>query len=147
MLSIIGLAFDLVGAVTLVLGLFRPPRPLFVGWAHSPDEAARDAAFGVSGGTLLAFGFTFQSLAYFGVHVHCVLWARIVITAAALIAGIVYTVGVFDLAFLLVYRRERDRLGSKFEKEGITYPPLKREPKGLRLWRHVPDWPPQPRPP
>jgi hypothetical protein len=26
----------------------------------------------------------------------------------------------------------------------MKYPPLKREPKGARLWRHVPEGPPPP---
>ena len=142
MLSLVGLALDLVGAVTLVVGLFRPPRHLTPGWAHSPEEAARDAGFGVAGASLLAAGFALQSLTYFGVSVHCALWARLLVAATALVAGAVYAVGVFDLVFLLAYRVERRRLASQYRY--ITYPELKREPKGARLWRHVADWPQPP---
>jgi hypothetical protein len=46
-LSLIGLAFDFVGAVTLAVGLFRPPRRALA--TYLPEEAARDASFGAVG--------------------------------------------------------------------------------------------------
>lgn len=139
MLSLIGLAFDLVGAFALAVGLFRPPRLRLV--THLPAEAARDASFGLVGASLLGVGFVLQSLAYFGIHVHCALWARIVVALAATGIGIVYAVAAFDLAFPAVYRFQRRRIKNNPALEQ-AYTPLKREPKGLRRWRHVGPPPP-----
>jgi hypothetical protein len=131
-LSLIGLAFDLVGAVTLAVGLFRPPRRALL--TYLPEEAARDTSFGAVGASLLGVGFAMQSLAYFGVHVCSPLWARIVVSLAALAVGAMYAVAVFDLLFPLVYRFQCGRVEVNSEWEAIVYtPPLKREPKGLRL--------------
>ncbi|HSD23094.1 MAG TPA: hypothetical protein VLB79_02075 [Solirubrobacterales bacterium] len=43
--SVIGLAFDLVGAGMLALGLFRPAKLLHPGGLRSPETAAEDQAY------------------------------------------------------------------------------------------------------
>src|SRR5439155_24508819 len=105
--SAIGLALDLVGAVALVVGLFRPPRPLVPGYVHSPDDAARDAAFGVAGASLLALGFVFQSLPYFGLRWSESHGAAAAASAIALAAGVVYAYLAYGLTFLVVLKRKR----------------------------------------
>ncbi len=72
MLSAIGLALDLVGAVVLVVGLFGHARALYPGWSvRSPDDVAHDHAAGLVGGSFLVSGFVLQSLTYFDVRYEC----------------------------------------------------------------------------
>jgi hypothetical protein len=54
LLSAIGLTLDLIGAMFLVFGLFRHGNANRQGWERSPEEVARDGAFGVVGGLFLA---------------------------------------------------------------------------------------------
>jgi hypothetical protein len=96
-LSAIGLALDFVGATFLVIGLFRPARPTFPGYTYAPDDAARDAGFGVAGGSLLGIGFVLQSLPYFGVSVECSSAATALASGAALAVGTVYGLVAYEI--------------------------------------------------
>jgi hypothetical protein len=95
-LSIIGLSLDVVGAVVLVFGLFRPVGlSTYGGDYRPPEDVARDASFGLIGAPLLALGFVFQSLTYFHLRYGVApLWgltiAAMTITGAAIAAWIAY---------------------------------------------------------
>lgn len=131
-LSPIGLALDFVGAAFLVIGLFRPARPTFPGWAYAPDDAARDAAFGVAGGSLLGAGFVFQSLPYFGVSPNCGSSANALAAAAALVGGAAFGLVVYEITHRLVFDRQRADSLSRWPD--ITPYPLDRR-RGLWFWR------------
>jgi hypothetical protein len=111
-LPVIGLALDLVGAASLVIGLFRPPRPLFPGWSYAPDDAARDAAFGAVGVTLLGAGFALQAVPYFGFSPDCGATANAIAAVTALLLAVVYAWAVYGSTFLIVLDRKR--------REGVT---------------------------
>jgi hypothetical protein len=67
MFPAIGFAFDLLGAITLAVGLFRAPTALYPGSDRSPHEAASDRTLGPFGALFLVIGFTTQQLPGFGV--------------------------------------------------------------------------------
>jgi len=131
-LSAIGLALDFVGAVFLVIGLFRPVRPTFPGYAYAPDDAARDAAFGFAGGTLLAAGFVFQSLTYFGLSPKCASWVNATAWAVALVVGFACALVVYEITHRLVFDRRRAE-GARKWPEIAPYPLDRR--RGLCFWR------------
>jgi hypothetical protein len=137
-LSAIGLALDLVGATALAMGLFRRPRPLTPGWSHSPDDAARDVAYGVTGGTFLALGFTFQSLPYFGVSEHGSHGAALAAALATVALGAVAAVVLFGVTFLLMLPREI-RYSSE---EHDLHLHVRRQRQGFRFWHQVSAPPP-----
>ena len=128
-LSAIGLALDAVGAVVLVIGLFRPPRGTYAGYAYAPDDAARDTAFAFAGATLLTFGFALQSLTYFGLTVECSAWIDGLASAAALVAGAAYAL----VAYEITHRRVFDWRRKQGLRDGLEYPPELR--RGLWFWR------------
>jgi hypothetical protein len=130
--SAIGLALDFVGAGFLVVGLFRPARPTFPGYAYAPDDAARDAAFGVAGGTLLAAGFVFQSLTYFGVSPNCSGLVNATASAVALVVGFVVALVAYEITHRLVFDRRRAEGLRRWPD--ITPYPLDRR-RGLWFWR------------
>jgi hypothetical protein len=138
-LSAIGLALDLVGAIALATGLFRRPRPLYPGWSHSPDDAARDVAYGVTGGTFLALGFVFQSLPYFGVAEHGSDAAALAAALAAVALGAVAAVVLFGVTFLLVLPGEIRYSAAEHD----LHLHVRRQRRGVRFWHQVP----APRPP
>jgi hypothetical protein len=138
MLSTIGLALDLVGASALAIGLFRRPSPLFVGWSHSPDEAARDVAYGVTGWTFLALGFTFQALPYFGVGEHGSHADALAAALIALVLGAVAAVVLFGVTFLVVLPSEI-RYSAEHHDLHLH---VRRQRQGLRFWHQVHDPPP-----
>jgi dipeptide/tripeptide permease len=131
-LSAIGLALDFVGATFLVIGLFRPARPTFPGYAYAPDDAARDAAFGVAGGSLLGAGFVLQSLTYFGVSPSCGSWANATASAVALVGGIAYGLVAYEITHRQVF--DRRRADGLRRWPDITPYPLDRR-RGLWFWR------------
>jgi hypothetical protein len=132
-LSVIGLALDLVGAVVLAVGLFRPARPTFPGYAYAPDDAARDAAFGVAGATLLGAGVVFQSLPYFGIGPSpCGAWVNAAAWVIALVAGAVYALVAYEITHRLVFDRRRAEGLRKWGSE-MDYPVDRR--RGLWFWR------------
>jgi hypothetical protein len=137
-LSSIGLALDLIGATALAVGLFRRPRPLFVGWSHSPDDAARDVAYGVTGWTFLALGFTFQSLPYFGVAEHGSHGAALAAALATVALGAVAAAVLFGVTFLLVLPGE---IRYSSERHDLHLH-VRRQRQGFRFWHQVPDAPP-----
>ena len=104
-LSVIGLALDFVGAVFIVVGLFRPARPTYTGFAYAPDDAARDAAFGFAGGSLLLAGFVVQSLPYFGFSPRCASWVNATAWAIALVVGLAWALVVYEITHRLVFDR------------------------------------------
>lgn len=130
--SAIGLALDFVGAVFLVVGLFRPARPTFPGYAYAPDDAARDAAFGLAGGALLGAGFVFQSLTYFGVSANCASWVNATASGIALLVGTAFALVVFEITHRLVFDRRRSEGLRRWPD--ITPYPLDRR-RGLWFWR------------
>ena len=133
MWSAIGLALDLVGAVALVLGLFRWPRPLTVGWSHSPDQAAGDVAYAVTGGTFLAAGFVLQSLTYFGVDWNGSDRAALVAALATVVVGALAAFVLYGVTFLIAlpfevrYSRVQHNLNLR----------VRRQRKGFRFWNQV----------
>jgi hypothetical protein len=58
----LGLVFDILGALALLLGLFRHPKPLYLGWQYNPPDATKDATYGITGGFFLITGFVGQIL-------------------------------------------------------------------------------------
>jgi hypothetical protein len=142
LLPAVGLVLDVVGAVALVVGLFRPPRPLTPGYAYAPDEVARDVAFGTVGATLLVAGFGLQSLQYVGVHVRCSTLTVAVAMVGVLALALAFAWIAYGAIFLVALAHAR-RYGKKtFD---MDYP-LRRERRGLRFWRQVPDHSPPPEP-
>jgi hypothetical protein len=131
-LSAIGLALDFVGAGFLVVGLFRPARPTFPGYAYAPDDAARDAAFGVAGGAMLAAGFIVQSLPYFGFSPHCSNSVNATASAVALIVGFACALVLYEVTHRLVF--DRRRADGLRRWPDITPYPLDRR-RGLWFWR------------
>jgi hypothetical protein len=85
-LSVIGLALDIVGALTLAFGLFEPRRGPFPGEA-TPDKAAADVRTVRLGAVLLASGFFLQSLAYFDVTVDASVLTRVLVGLVVLVAA------------------------------------------------------------
>jgi hypothetical protein len=132
-LSAIGLALDLVGAVALVIGIFRPPRPTLTGWAYTPDDAARDAAFGLVGATLLGLGFIAQSLPYFGLTVSASATCIRVAAGIALASALLYGYIVYGVAYMVVLRRW---MRSARERHADMTPQARWAPRGWRFWRH-----------
>jgi hypothetical protein len=130
LLSAIGLSLDVVGAVALVVGLFRPTRPLVTGYAYAPDDAARDSAFGVAGTTLLVAGFVLQSLSYFGVSVKCSTATTVGSSIGALAVAIAYTLVAFEVTHRLVFDRRREE---GLRNWNMDYPLNRR--RGLWFWR------------
>jgi hypothetical protein len=57
------LAADIVGAVTLSIGLFGHSEPLMLGYSRVPERVARDHAFATIGTLFLCLGFVGQALA------------------------------------------------------------------------------------
>jgi hypothetical protein len=138
MLSAIGLALDLLGATALAMGLFRRPRPLYPGWAHSPDDAARDVAYGVTGWTFLALGFVLQSLPHFGVSADGSDAAVLAAALASVALGAVAAVVLFGATFLVMLPRE---IRYSAEKHDL-HVHVRRQREGFRFWRQVPAPPP-----
>ena len=138
MLSAIGLAFDLIGAVALVIGLFRPPRPLYLGWSYDPHEAAQNVPYGVTGGTFLVLGFALQSLTYFGWSPDYSDGAVRAAALAALAGGAVAAVVLYGVTYLVALPRQ---IRYTADKHDLHYY-VRREPKGFRFWRHLAVQPP-----
>lgn len=67
MLAALGLALGVIGAAVLSVGLFRNSKPLLLGWARDPLQAATDQACGVTGFLFLGSGFILQALPSVGV--------------------------------------------------------------------------------
>ena len=130
MLPIIGLALDLLGAITLAIGLFRAPTRLYPGWNRSPEEAATDRAFGTVGAGLLVVGFATQALPSFGVE-----WAACCAAEKAL--GLAATLGIGTLSAYGLYGFARIfhmRRLAHFYPDHVGL----RKRQGLAFWHY--DW-------
>jgi hypothetical protein len=139
-LSVIGLALDLVGAVALTIGLFRGPLPLYPGYVRSPEDAATDRAYGTVGGGFLVVGFALQALTYCGINLDSGSMANILAAVIALCLGALGATGLWGCAYIVHLRRvdaEARAQWPDFDTGG-----LRRERTGLRFWRHVrePPW-------
>lgn len=133
MFSVIGLALDLVGAVALVIGIFRPPRPTLTGWAYTPDDAAKDAAFGVVGATLLGLGFIAQSLPYFGVTASAGTTGTRVAAAVAFASALAFGYLTYGIAYVIALRR---RMQWARARHADMTPQVRWSPRGWRFWHH-----------
>jgi len=140
MLSAVGLALDLVGAVALVVGLFGHARPTYPELSlRSPDDVAHDGSFGVVGGLFLVSGFVLQSLAYFDVRLDCSRLATVAAAITALLGGGVVAWLLYGLLYVPLQRYEvrhiEKKRDSRIEEraDNDTYP--KRAFRcGLRFW-------------
>jgi hypothetical protein len=132
-LSAIGLALDLVGAVALTLGLYRHSRYSTPGLSRGPDDVAQDAAYGTVGASFLALGFTLQALPYLGVTVD----TRPGWAAAAAGATLLLAIVVGWLAYGLIYNAARRRESTWVEGNlpAVSLPPSRRVPAGRLGWR------------
>jgi NhaP-type Na+/H+ or K+/H+ antiporter len=137
MLSAVGLALDLAGAVALTLGLYRHSRYLYPGLARAPDDVAQDAAFGTVGVLFLALGFVLQGLQYVGVTVETShAWAAASAGVTILLALLVGWLA-FGLIYIARYRRERSWVDDSLPE--VSLRPSRRVPggsHGWRFWRH-----------
>jgi hypothetical protein len=104
-LTTLGLVVDVIGAIALLRGLFRHPKPTYVGWNYSPEDAATDHAYGVTGGTFMILGFVGQILG--NGRPALPLWETAVIVAAVLIVGGVAASAVFKLTYKIQIKRLR----------------------------------------
>jgi hypothetical protein len=138
MLSIIGLAFDLVGAVALTLGLYRHPTPLMLGLSRFPEDVARDEAFGTVGASFLIVGFVLQGLQYVGVTIETTHAENAAAALVTIVAAVVVGWLVFGLVYARVVRREWS--WAKANTEAVLAP-IRRAPRGRfgwRFWNHEP---------
>jgi hypothetical protein len=130
LLSVVGLALDLVGAVALVIGLFGHSIPLYTGFRRAPTEVAHDGAFGIVGATYLVSGFLLQSLQYVGVSLDCSREATRVAGVVTLLGGSIAAWLAYGTAYLLILDHEK-----RYCREQLEEPvSLKRVAKGLRFW-------------
>jgi hypothetical protein len=133
MLSAIGLALDLVGAVALTLGLYRHSRYTTVGLRRGPDDVAQDAGYGTVGAVFLALGFVLQGAQYVGVSIEmCPGWAAAAAGATLLVATVVGYLA-YGLVYIVAYRRERRWVDNELTE--ISLPPSRRVPAGRLGWR------------
>jgi hypothetical protein len=131
LLSVIGLAFDLVGAAMLALGLFRGTKPLLPGYLRPPDAAAEDQAYGAAGFLLLAVGFILQALSAFDLgRTDCTCWG-ILGGVAGLLVGAAAAYLLYGVVF--IWRDQREIAAVE------SWPPMHRERQGLRFWTFVED--------
>jgi hypothetical protein len=88
-LTAIGLVLDAIGAIVLVLGLFRGPiRAVYGGILPPPREtASEDRAYGTVGGPYLFLGFLLQLLASFGVAPSASTGARVAVASGTALLG------------------------------------------------------------
>jgi hypothetical protein len=144
MLSAVGLALDLVGAIALVIGLFGHSQPLAPGWRKTPTEVAHDVAFGIVGGVFLTAGFVLQSLIYYGERLRHTHHEAIAAATAALLLGTFVAYLLYGLLYLAVLGREqRYHRRQEYARTNPSYGYwTRRERIGLRWWRQAPIDPP-----
>jgi hypothetical protein len=137
LLSVVGLALDLIGAGALALGLFRGViRTTWNGYNRSPETAAEDQAYGVVGFLFLAAGFALQALSAFGLGKVDHACTGIVGGVAALVVGTGSAYVLFGFVYILRFPRLRTQARS--EKEDPLRP-VHRERRGRRFWTFVED--------
>ena len=134
MLTTIGLVLDIIGAIALVIGLFRHPRPLYPGWNYHPTDAATDHAYGISGGVFLTLGFIGQILGSTGTP-HPVPFVRAMVWAAVtMIVGLLLAYVLYGVAFIVSMQRETKWAASHHPDMNDSQ--WQREPKRLKFWRY-----------
>lgn len=132
MLSVVGLALDLIGGAMLALGLFRHPQLLYPGELRSAEEATQDHCFGTVGFLFLASGFVLQALPYLGVHQSTKHGAVLLAGCATLGGGILVAWLSYGLTYFGFYARQRRFLFEHRDWEiRVVW-----TPKPLRFWRH-----------
>lgn len=131
MFTVVGLACDLVGAAVLAIGLFRHSKALYSGSSRSPEEAAEDQAYGITGFVLLAAGFGLQALPSFGANWSGSPCDAAIAGAVTLAVALVVAWLMYGATFLLRFRSER-RYFNKYEG---TWPEYRRRRKSYRFWR------------
>jgi hypothetical protein len=130
-LSVIGLACDLVGATVLARGLFRPASRYFPAFGRSPKLAAEDWAYGIVGALLLAAGFTGQALPALGVIWRGTTSERRDAAAVALGVAVLAAVYGYGLAWTWAFRREVRRANKGYGALSYRW-----RPTLLRPWNH-----------
>jgi hypothetical protein len=131
LLSVIGLALDLIGAGMLALGLFRgAARSTWGGYVRSPETAAEDQAYGIVGFLFLAGGFTLQALSAFGLGKVHHAWLGIVGGIAALVVGVAVAFLLYGVVYIIRFPKVREPLRT----EGEAWPAMHRERRGWRFW-------------
>jgi hypothetical protein len=131
-LSAIGLALDLIGAVALTLGLYGHSRPAYIGLSRGPEDVAHDRGFAIVGAFYLALGFLLQGLQYVGVTVEASDAVTAAVAGVVLVAGVVVAWLAFGLIWLATFRRELAWV--KTHTEAVLVP-AHRTPSGFLGWR------------
>jgi hypothetical protein len=133
MLSIIGLSLDIIGAVSLVLGLFGHMQPsTFGGPVRSVEDAAHDAAFGLVGAPLLMAGFVLQSFNYLNVRIAASLTTRLYVGGTTIVAASLVAFLVYGLIYRVVLRAEERYYAQAMS--GTEWNPPPRRFRRLRFW-------------
>jgi hypothetical protein len=135
MLPTIGLACDLIGALTLARGLFRHAERLYPGFGRWPTTAAEDHAYGTVGGLFLAAGFTGQALPNLGVTWHGTPAEARTAAAIALAAGTLLALVAYGLLYAAFLRRELRRVNDGTHKDlAADWDPTWRRPWNHRVY-------------
>jgi hypothetical protein len=132
-LSAIGLALDLVGAVALTLGLYRHSRYATVGLRRGPEDVAQDAGFGTVGASFLALGFVLQGLQYVGVTVEATSAQTAIAAVMTLLLAVLISYVVYGETWLAVHRRELDWVAKNLPEVNLV--PRRHAPSGRFGWR------------
>jgi hypothetical protein len=136
MFSVIGLALDLVGAITIARGLFRHAERLFPGYGRWPTLAAEDYAYGVTGGLLLALGFFCQALPSLGATWDATAGeARVAALVALAVAILIALIG-YGISYAIFLRRELRLVNT----EKSTNHQARWTPTPRRPWHQTVDW-------
>jgi hypothetical protein len=129
--SVIGLVFDLVGAVALVFGLFTHAEPLTPGWRRSPADHAHDAAFGCIGAFFLVVGFLLQAIYYLGADPAARHWVIALVASIALVIAALVAYAAYGLLYIAFHAVEARRVAA--EHPTVEYN-VRRRRKGVRFW-------------
>jgi hypothetical protein len=132
--------FDVVGAVLVVLGLFRGPLPLTPGWARGPTETAEDRAHGTKARRSSCSAVTGQLLGAAGSGTHgrttVIASGCVALGVGVVVAFILYGV-TYDVWFRQIMRfvHRKVTAGEFSESYGAPY---RRVRRGPRFWNREP---------
>jgi len=101
------------------------------GWAYTPEDAAKDGAFGLTGATLLVCGFIGQWLPDVGVKMHGSHYATYAATAIAFTSAWVYAYVAYGISFIVLFKRRMRR--AKADHPDMT-PVEQWSPRLPRFW-------------